>query len=265
LKHSFVATQDLKYTCTSAEEADSGKKMLPKTEQVPATEGAAAEKRRRYSQAAKGSKDEASRGAKHLKQAAQASQGGKTSKQTEEASQLLGKHLKHSFVPTQDLENTFTLAEEEYSGKKMLTDTEQVTATEGAAAEKKRRYSQTAERSKDEASQGGKNLKQAAEASQGGKKSDEASRVAKHLKQAVESSQGGKYSLQTNAASQPKQTVKESTEIKLPGTIEKSNKAGLNKRRAVEAKGPTEITESSQVRGTTASIQYMESSKATTK
>jgi hypothetical protein len=87
LKHSFVATQDLKYTCTSAEEADSGKKMLPKTEQVPATEGAAAEKRRRYSQAAKGSKDEASRGAKHLKQAAQAIQGGKYSKQRDEASQ----------------------------------------------------------------------------------------------------------------------------------------------------------------------------------
>jgi hypothetical protein len=74
------------------------------------------------------------------------------------------------------------------------------------------------------------------------------------LKLAVEASQGGKYSQQTNAASQQKKTVKES--------IEKSNKAGLNKRRAVEAKGPTEITESSQVRGgTAASIQYMESSK----
>jgi hypothetical protein len=137
LKHSFVATQDLKYTCTSAEEADSGKKMLPKTEQVPATEGAAAEKRRRYSQAAKGSKDEASRGAKHLKQAAKAIQGGKNSKQT-----------------------------------------------------------------------------------------DEASRGAKHLKQAAQAIQGGKYSKQRDEASQPKQTFNESTEIKIPGIIEKRQKNG---------------------------------------
>ncbi|KAK1628848.1 hypothetical protein QYE76_003163 [Lolium multiflorum] len=260
LKNSFVPTQDLENTFTLAEEEYSGKKMLTGTEQVPTTEGVAAASIKRCRQVAEANKDEAIRGgkhlkqkeesirgAKHLKQAAQASQGGKYSHQTNAASQLLGKHLKHSIVPTQDLENTFTLAEEEYSGKKMLTDTEQVPATEGAAASSIKRCRQAAEANKDEAIRGGKHLKQ----------KEESIRGAKHLKQAVETSQGGKYLQQANAASQPKQTVKES--------IEKSNKAGLNKRRAVEAKGPTEITESSQVRGTATSIQYMESSKATTK
>jgi hypothetical protein len=97
--NSFLATQELKSTSTAEEDAISAKEMLPETEQVQATEGAAAAKRKRYSQADEASKDgeiqegkhlrqkdEASRGAKHLKQAAEASQGGNYWKQTEEAS-----------------------------------------------------------------------------------------------------------------------------------------------------------------------------------
>ncbi|KAM0862969.1 hypothetical protein ACQ4PT_044897 [Festuca glaucescens] len=43
--NSFLATQELKSTSTAEEEAVSAKKMLPKTEQVQATEGAAATKK----------------------------------------------------------------------------------------------------------------------------------------------------------------------------------------------------------------------------
>ncbi|KAM0892227.1 hypothetical protein ACQ4PT_025883 [Festuca glaucescens] len=274
--NSFLATQELKSTSTAEEEADSANKMLPETEQVSATEGAAAAKKR-YNQAAEASKDEAiqggkhlrqkdeaSRGAKHLKQAAKASQGGNFWKKTEEASQLLGKH---SFLATQDLKSTSTGAEEADSDKKMLPETEQVPATEGAAAAKRRRYSQAAESSKDEAIQGGKHLRQTDEASQGGKyskKTDEASRGAKHLKQAAQATQGGKYLKQTEEASQLKQTVKESTEIAIAGIREKGNKTYRNKRRELEAEGATELIEPSQVKGTTASSQYIEASKATT-
>jgi hypothetical protein len=63
----FVPTQELKSTSTAEEEAISAKKMLPKTEQVEATEGAGVAKRKRYNQAAEENKDGAIQGGKHLR------------------------------------------------------------------------------------------------------------------------------------------------------------------------------------------------------